>query len=334
MTRRRPSTTVSAIATVISLLGLTTSGSAAEYPRAVPISEITSVRFASREQGVAILTADDAFARELTKFDLQVRLATTNEPSVEKWRENVAGQVLDWNDDSQKNVAEAVSGLKSQLSGLRLALPDEVLLILTTGKDEADAAYTRANAIILPSVVARRTPAQLEALLLHELFHVLSRNSRDARRELYRCIGFELCEPIELPPQLRDRKMTNPDAPSVDCLIQITVNGEKLTAAPLIYATPAQFDPRHGTSLFNYLTARLLVVKQRDGSWQAAMKGDQPIVLDPRQVESFFEQVGRNTNYIMHPDEILADNFVHLVLKRQNLATPRIVEQMAKALTR
>jgi len=62
--------------------------------------------------------------------------------------------------------------------------------------------------------------------------------------------------------------------------------------------------------------------------------GDQPVVLDPLKVGSFFEQIGRNTNYIMHPDEILADNFVYLAQKRQNLATPRVTEQMARVLAK
>ena len=45
------------------------------------------------------------------------------------------------------------------------------------------------------------------------------------------------------------------------------------------------------------------------------------------------EQIGGNTNYIIHPDEILADNFVHLALEAEKLATPRIIEEMKKTLT-
>ena len=215
-----------------------TGRAAAERPPAVQITETSSIRFARRQEGVDLLTAEDEFARQLTRFDLQVRLATTEQASIYAWRKSVADQVLDWEEDDRKNVLAALKALPDKLAPLHLPLPDEILLILTTGKEEAGAAYTRANTIVLPKAVARRTPDQLEALLLHELFHVLSRHSRDARRELYRIIGFELCEPIELPPSLRDRKMTNPDAPGIDCVIELNVNGEKLTAAPIIYATP------------------------------------------------------------------------------------------------
>lgn len=310
------------------------SGVAAIADEPIGITDNSRVRFASRDEGVRILTADDEFARQLTKFDLQVRLQTTGEATLAAWRESVAEQVLAWEAEDQLKVTGVLEKLRDKLAKLRLPLPHEVLLIRTTGKDEANAAYTRANAIVLPRNVLLRQSAELESLLLHELFHVFSRHNRDVRRELYRSIGFEIVPDIELPPSLRDRKMTNPDAPAVDCIIKLQVNDETVTAAPLLYATPAQFDPKHGTSLFQYLTFRLLVVEPRDGQLSAAMKGEQPVVLDPKGLDSFYSQIGRNTQYIIHPDEILADNFVCLVQQRENLKTPRVVQQMARILAK
>jgi hypothetical protein len=62
------------------------------------------------------------------------------------------------------------------------------------------------------------------------------------------------------------------------------------------------------------------------------MMGEQPVVIDPKKVPAFYEKIGKNTQYIIHPDEILADNFVHLMMGNQNLATPRIVERMGRML--
>ena len=56
------------------------------------------------------------------------------------------------------------------------------------------------------------------------------------------------------------------------------------------------------------------------------------MVIDPKKEPAFFEKVGKNTNYIIHPDEILADNFVHLVIGTKNLSTPRIIDEMRAAL--
>ena len=52
-----------------------------------------------------------------------------------------------------------------------------------------------------------------------------------------------------------------------------------------------------------------------------------------QQISGFFEQVGRNTRYIIHPEEILADNLTLLVLQKRNLASPEVVEKMKTILT-
>ena len=40
------------------------------------------------------------------------------------------------------------------------------------------------------------------------------------------------------------------------------------------------------------------------------------------------QQTGDNTKYIIHPEEIMADNFSYLVMGKTNLKTPRIVEHL------
>jgi hypothetical protein len=49
-------------------------------------------------------------------------------------------------------------------------------------------------------------------------------------------------------------------------------------------------------------------------------------------VEGFFEQIGRNTNYIIHPEETLANNFVHLMTAKQDLKNPEIPEKIEQLL--
>ena len=223
--------------------------------------------------------------------------------------------------------------LKPKFEKFRLPLPKEILLIRTTGKEEADAAYTRANAIILPAAKLRHQQPQLEALLAHELFHVLSRNDATVRSALYKIVGFTLGEEVEIPKSLDDRRITNPDAPRLDAYITLTNEAQTLTAVPILYATQ-EYDATKGGRLFDYLTFRLLVVDKSGGKWHARMKEAQPVVLDPKKIEDFYDQVGRNTGYLWHPDEILADNFVHLVNGRMDLKTPRVTDEMAKVLAK
>jgi hypothetical protein len=298
----------------------------------VPLTEGVVVRFADVAAGRAVLTADDDFSTRLSKFDLQSRLKTDQDASREAWKMHIAEQVTEWPADERAKVEKIIATLQTKLKTLRLPLPKEVLLIRTTGKEEDDAAYTRANAIVLSASRLRHQPAPLESILTHELFHVLSRNDLATRRALYNIVGFTIGDDIKLPQSLDDRRITNPDAPKLDCYIELKNEERQITAVPLLYATPSAYDPKAGKRFFDYVTFRLLVVDKVDGTWQPRMKEQQPVVLDPKGVDSFFDQIGKNTTYIWHPDEILADNFVHLVNRRMNLATPRITEEMAKVL--
>jgi hypothetical protein len=61
--------------------------------------------------------------------------------------------------------------------------------------------------------------------------------------------------------------------------------------------------------------------------------GSQPRLVDFGQVSGFYEQVGRNTEYIIHPEEILADNFAMLVLADQDVPSPEILKKLQDVLT-
>jgi hypothetical protein len=302
--------------------------------QSLELADGASVRLATRDEGRAVLKADDAFAKSLSRFDLQSRLKTGDEVSLEQWKEAAAAEVRDWDDAGKKAVTEAIGRLQKRLEGYQLPLPKEILVVHTTGAEEGNAAYTRGMAIILPDKVLKYSPTQLDRLLAHELFHVLSRNDGALRQRLYRIIGFEVCDPIELPPSLAPRKITNPDAPLIDSTLELkTADGRVVVGAPVLYANVEQYDAAKGGSFFQYLTFRLLVVEKKERRWQPMLlEGGEPIVIDAKKEPAFYEKIGKNTNYVIHPDEILADNFVHLVMEDRDLMTPRIVDEMKQAL--
>jgi hypothetical protein len=305
---------------------------AEEKSDAIELTPNSQLLFADEKTAREVLTADDDFSNRLSRFDLQSRLKTDREVTKGDWRKLVAEQVTAWSAEDKERIQKAIDSLRPKLASFRLPLPKQVLLIRTTGQEEADAAYTRANAIVLPAAKLRHPPAALEGLLAHELFHVMSRHDATVRAALYKVIGFIIGDEIQLPKSLDDRRITNPDAPKIDCYITLKNDNQEVTAVPLLYATPEQYVAKTERRFFDYITFRMLVVDKVNGKWQPRMKDQQPVVLDPKKIDHFYEQVGRNTNYIWHPDEILADNFVHLVNKRQKLETPRVTEAMGEVL--
>jgi hypothetical protein len=298
-----------------------------------PLTGGSSLKFATIEEGRALVATGDTFLKSLSRFDRQVRLKTDGDATEAALIESIKNEVVDWDDVSQKLVVESIERLRPKLTPFQLPLPQTTLLVQMSGREEANAAYTRGAAILLPKErVQKATPDAIDRLLLHELFHVLSRHAPELRRDLYRIIGFEVCEPIALPPSLADIKLTNPDAPLIDCVIKLTEGDATLHAAPVLYSSSDKYDAVNKPPLFKYLVFRLMKVERHDGRWQPLLVDGEPVLINPGESKSFADQIGQNTKYIIHPDEILADNFVHLVLQTEKLASPQIVERMGRLL--
>jgi hypothetical protein len=308
---------------------LTAGGGSDSAPEFIALTDTSVAGFASPDEARQILAADDAFTASLSRFDLQCRLKTDKEITLADWKGFVAEQVRPWQKAEIETVTQSLERISKRLEKYRLPLPPVVRLVRTTGEEESGAAYTRKTAIVLPTKVMSYPEGQLDRLLLHELFHLLSRHDGAVRAKLYRIIGFEVCQPIELPASLAPRRITNPDAPLIDCTIALkAADGRMVTAAPVLYSRDKQYDAKKAESLFRSLVFRLLVVEQRGGRWQPVLTRGETTVIDPRKEKSFLEQIGENTNYIIHPDEIMADNFVRMVMEDKDLQTPRIVEEM------
>jgi hypothetical protein len=300
---------------------------------AVPLHGRSVLRFATVEQGRTVLATEDLFAQSLSRFDRESRLASDRNPATRELLDFAAEQVRPWSEDDVERITTAIASVSTKLAPLADVLPEEILLIHTTGREEADAAYTRGRAIILPTKKARLPVAQLERLLAHELFHVLSRHDAELRRRLYAIVGFTPCPPIELPEPLRERKITNPDAPAIDCTIELSIGDRKALCAPILTASIERYDPKQGGGFFKYLEFHLLEVERSGEELRPVIKDGNVLLHEPKRLDDYFAQIGRNTGYIIHPDEILADNFVHLLTGKQDLETPRIVAAMREVLT-
>lgn len=146
--------------------------------------------------------------------------------------------------------------------------------------------------------------ANLAALMLHETFHVYSRLNPDKKALLYQRIGFSRLEPLNLGGFLTGRRMTNPDGADCSYAIKVENNrGEDAWIAPVVF-----WDGKLNSGFFE--------LEFRDGWWRVVGGDGFPRPVNLETVKGFYEQVGRNTDYLIHPDEILAENVVLLVNAR------------------
>jgi len=288
------------------------------------------VTFASAEEGRKILTTRDDFIRALSPFDRAVRLKTDRAVSEEQFLQFVGRSVREWTADEKTAFGATLDRLRAPLDRLALPWPKAIHLIKTTGAEEGEAAYTRGSALILPQTMLTPGGSVTPHLLAHELFHILSRSNPGLRDRLYQAIGFVKCPALEWPEALRNRKVTNPDAPASDHCIRVQLAGTDVWAIPILFSRTAKYDVQRGGEFFDYMEFRLLLVERQGDPpiVKPIYAGSEPRLVDVGQVGGFYEQVGRNTQYIIHPEEILADNFADLVLGNREVPSPEVPQKM------
>lgn len=291
-----------------------------------PAQAATAYVFAAPAEAAAMLTARDDFVARLSPFDRAARLKTSRAVSEKDYLDFVGRSVLPWSDADRDRVNAALKLIGPKLAELRLPLPPSVYFIKTSGQEEGQAEYTRGDAIILPQAFFSARDKDPPAIIAHELFHILSRRNPELRERLYRVIGFEPCAEVQFPAALARRKITNPDAPRNDHHIRIHARGKPRWAVPVLFADRDAYDPARGGEFFDYMQFKLLL--EPDAATAAA---DDSLV-EVSEVGGYFEQVGKNTGYIIHPEEILADNFAQIVTGKRARASPQIHAGLLKVL--
>lgn len=291
--------------------------------------------FASVAEAQALLARPDDYLTGLSLFDLQSRLQRADNPDIADFIRRARSEVMVWSHAEQKRLSKISRRLARKLRHYELPLPAEIMLIKVEGKMEAGAAYTRHNAIVLPiNYLQSKTDQQLEFLLAHELFHIISRHSPELRRQAYAIIGFKPCSNTALPEPFARRKISNPDAPRNDYYIEVTIAGDKKAKVmPIILANTDTYKPNPRRTFFDYLQLLFMEVEESEETCKAVInENDMPVLHQLNEIDDFFQQVGTNTRYIIHEEEIMADNFAMMVMKTEPLPSPDIHKQLSEIL--
>lgn len=287
--------------------------------------------FATPEQGREILTQRDEFIQRLSAFDRAARLKSDKDVTEAAYLEFVAGNVVSWTEKDKGIVGAALSEIWERLGPMSLPWPQPIYLIKTTGNEEGGAPYTRGNAIVLPDgELSQQSAESLRRIISHELFHILTRQNPALKETLYAAIGFVPCGELPFPSRLQPVKISNPDAPRNDHCIRLDVANKQVWAIPILYSKARTYDVSRGGEFFDYLTLRFLVVGATNtGVPSAALYDDADLhLVTAGKASGLFQQVGKNTEYIIHPEEILADNFSLLILGADGVPSPEVLKKM------
>jgi hypothetical protein len=264
--------------------------------------------FATEGQARAALGAQDDYVRATSPFERSVVLGTEEVMDAERFAAAMQATVLDWTEEERQALTTVLARLERFLSGMKWKGPSTILLVKTSDQLLDGFPHTRGNAIIvqegsLREMLAR--PALMDLVLVHETFHVLTRANPGLREELYRTIGFRACAAVELPGAIERLRLTNPDAPESRHAIRVRWRGRPVEVLPFVHFPSRTVDPKAGFA--SHMQVSWLVVERRRDRCIARDTG-----AKQEELEGLVDQVGNNTGYMIHPEEILADNFALL----------------------
>ncbi len=294
---------------------------------------MTLLRLASASEGRAILAAEDDFTRALGGFDRSFRMRTSAPVGDADLRRFLGEQAVDFTGEEEAAWEEAISAVAHGARGLGAILPREVLIVKTTGREERDHAYTRANAIVLPAARVQRLRGESALrLLAHELFHIASRKTPALRDATYALLGFAPVGPITPPPELDASRMTNPDAHALGHYLRL---GEH-AFVPLLTCPLPLADVLERTSVLGVVRVTLLEIDP-DAGTVVRDTGGAPVVVFAEATD-WSPRIARNSKYTIHPEEVLADNLSLVIRRRLGIAAtpadPEFLAAFEEALSR
>jgi creatinine amidohydrolase len=290
------------------------------------------IRFADIHRAREILGRSDEWARQLSAFDRGVRQRTLEPTSTRGFLEFVSGQAADWTQDEQVYWKSLVDQLSEALEGLSLDIPD-AFMVKTTGLEEFNAVYVRNRSIIFPQgrVAVAGDVRRDFFLLAHELFHLLSLEYPAWRDELYALLGFRRFAGLEYPAELEDRRLSNPMYGSrYEYVLTVQAASGPVDVTPAYQAAVPLREfiavSEGGMSMRAFFEAIDFVLLPVDTGTRAVLRdGSGYPIIHHFEDTDWIERMQRNSSYIIHPDELMAENFALLMEWRRSGSVPESV---------
>lgn len=296
-----------------------------------PVMDITVQFLDSLDASKAVLidNTNQIFSR-LTKIDMCIQMKgnckedESKESILKRYKAYLQEDVTNFTEEEINWLGGLWAEAVNLCNGLnKNILPNNVNLIKSKGTYYGgDAFYTRENCIVIPSErIAMRESHAMLSVLLHEIFHLYSRAQPDKQAALYNIIGFQNIgdsRDLIIDSPLKERILSNPDGPNFAYSIDLTSSKGGIKVIPIISSTLPKFVQEKG-QFFDYLYFDLFEVKQQaNGKWKVLSNDNGQAMVPDDAMPSFFDQIKYNTQYIIHPDEVLADNFMILALSKKD----------------
>lgn len=271
----------------------------------VPQSTALTAHFATIAEGQQLMRDRTLFHAQITDSTLAFFLQRKG-GTLDEYIAYSAAQVMAFTPKEEQRVIDTLAWLEDQLERHDLHLPDpgEITFVKTTGQEALGAAgYTSGGTIFLgwfTYLPQYYSDEMFRELVVHELSHCLSRQYPEYQQALYSLIHFKvLDQDIDVPEEIRDQIIANPDVEHHNSCAAFTIGGEKKDCY-LVFLTDSVFE-KPGDTFF-------------EGMYSGVVPLDESRVYRVDEVDDFWDVVGRNTNYVEDPEELMATSLAYAIL--------------------
>lgn len=266
-----------------------------------------SHRYASADEGRELMLANKEYYAGYSQNDLDYKMQKTG-ATMDEYLAFAADQALDFTEQETELIDGCIAKMEKNLEDNGYTLPplDEIVFIKTTMDEEAGAGgYTHGTQIYLGEYmldmftdeeVLQEIPELAYEVLWHELFHCLTRCNPEFRKDMYSLINFTVTgTDFQLPASVFEYHISNPDVEHHDAYATFVIDGKEVDCFTDLITTDHYAETK--TDFFSVSTTALVPIDGTD------------IFYTPEQASNFDDVFGTNTDYVVDPEECMADNF-------------------------
>ena len=282
-------------------------GEAAETAGTAPM---IPYRFASAEEGRELMLTNKTYFDTFNANKLGF-VMHKDDVSLAEYLEFAGQQVLEWTKTEKELIDRCMAIVEASFANNGWKMPplETVVFIRTTMREEAGAfGYTHGTQIYISGDLeqyAALAPEQIDipvaTILAHEMFHCLTRCNPDFRKDMYSIIHFTVeDEEYELPASVSEYYIANPDVEHHNAHATFLIDGKE-TECYTAFVTTKHCE-NEDESFMNFGVTALVPVDGTD------------VWYTMEQASNFDDVFGKNTGYVIDPEECLADNFSYAVI--------------------
>ena len=293
-------------------------------------------RTAGGEEGAKLMLANKEYYDGFSQNDLDFRMQKKG-ATMDEYQAFAKKQVIDFTEKQQDIIHEHMEKIKDTIAerGYKLPELEQIVFINTTMDEECDAmAYTHGTQIYIDggaledlNKAGDEGVKKLDFIFAHELFHCITRCNPDFRSDMYKIIHFTTQEEdFEIPKSVEEYFISNPDVERHNSYATFKIDGKPVKCFTA-FVTTKHFEKK-GDSFFDSATTALVPINGEDKYYT------------PEDAENFDEVFGKNTDYVVDPEECMADNFGNLFAygldgpEGKGYLNPEIVEAVEDVLKR